>query len=471
MIKKLSNKLSDSGIDASQLLLYCLAMIPCFLCYYFQDMGFTTRHGINVWGALFSGKILNYYSLNMEPYIYTNTLRCPAHYPFPIYIVFAIWDLPLYIYEHLTKTNFLDSTLCILYSKIILFVFFIIAAKAFKRICEFFSFDAKKTNLCFFFWVTSSLFIEPFFVVAQYDIFSIAFTLWGIFYYLKNDNKKFLLFFAIAISFKYFALFAFIPLLLYREKNILKILAYSFIAVIPTLFFRILFFKDMSGISQAMNLSMGLISYIRSGIQIHFNEVLIPSFFLAYVIFVFVLYFAKPGNNPVYAILLPLISFSIFFVLCFSHFYWIILISPYIALLVFINENYEKNILLELIFSTAFILRNFLQEPFYFNPQAFNLSPIRNFAEFDWKDTVFSVSRLFSLGKYDWLEIPLIICAFAVGLIYFIIFNSKKRETQIISALPVKDTFKALTWLRLCVNLFLCLFQLLLLIPANILLK
>ncbi len=467
MLKKISNKLTNSGIDVSQLVLYILAMIPCFLCYYFQDMGFTTRHGINVWEALFSGKILNYYSLNMI----SNETVCPAHYPFPIYIVFAIWDLPLYIYEHVTKTIFLDSTLCILYSKLILFVFFIIAVKAFRRICEFFSFDEKKTNCCLFFWVTSSLFIEPFFVVAQYDIFSIAFTLWGIYYYLKNDNKKFLLFFAIAISFKYFALFALIPLLLYRDKNILKIIAYSFIAVIPTLFFRILFFKDMAGISQAMNLSMGLISYIRSGIQIHFNEIPIPSFFLAYVVFVFILYFSKPGNNPVYVILLPLISFSIFFILCFSHFYWIILISPYIALLVFINENYGKNILLELVLSTGFILRNFLQEPFYFNTQAFNLSPIRNFAKFDWKDTVFSVSRLFSLGKYDWLEIPLIICVFAVGLIYFIIFNVKKRDIQELSVLPVKNQVKVITWLRLCINLFLCLFQLVLLIPANIVLR
>ena len=471
MLKKLSNKLSNSGIDVSQLILYFLAMIPCFLCYYFQDMGFTTRHGINVWEALFSGRILNYYSLNMAPFIYPDTMTCPAHYPFPIYMVFAVWDFPLYIYEHVTKTNFLDNVLCILYSKLILFVFFIIAVKAFKRICEFFAFDKKKTNCCLFFWVTSSLFIEPFFVVAQYDIFSIAFTLWGIYYYLKNDNKKFILFFAIAVSFKYFALFAFIPLLLYREKNILKIIAYSFIAVIPTLFFRALFFKDMAGISQAVNLSMGLISYIRSGIQIFVNEVPVPSFFLAYVVFVFVIYFAKPGTNPAYAILLPLISFSTFFILCFSHFYWIILISPYIALLVFINENYEKNILLELVFTTGFILRNFLQEPFYFNPQAFNLSPVRKFAEFDWKDTIFSVSRLFSLGKYDWLEIPMIIGVFSVGLTYFIIFNTKKREIQQLTVLPVKNQVKAVTWLRLCINLFLCLFQLLLLIPANIILK
>ena len=216
---------------------------------------------------------------------------------------------------------------------------------------------------------------------------------------------------------------------------------------------------------------MGLISYIRSGIQIFVNEVPVPSFFLAYVVFVFVIYFAKPGTNPAYAILLPLISFSTFFILCFSHFYWIILISPYIALLVFINENYEKNILLELVFTTGFILRNFLQEPFYFNPQAFNLSPVRKFAEFDWKDTIFSVSRLFSLGKYDWLEIPMIICVFSVGLIYFIIFNTKKREIQQLTVLPVKNQVKAVTWLRLCINLFLCLFQLLLLIPANIILK
>lgn len=54
----------------------------------------------------------------------------------------------------------------------------------------------------------------------------------GIYYYLKSDNTKFILFFSIAITFKYFALLIFIPLLLLREKKIEKVVTSSFFVML-----------------------------------------------------------------------------------------------------------------------------------------------------------------------------------------------------------------------------------------------
>ena len=60
----------------------------------------------------------------------------------------------------------------------------------------------------------------PVFHIAQTDIMYTYFSLLGIKAYLKNDNKRFIAFFAMSISCKLIAVLVFIPLILLREKRI-----------------------------------------------------------------------------------------------------------------------------------------------------------------------------------------------------------------------------------------------------------
>ena len=56
------------------------------------------------------------------------------------------------------------------------------------------------------------------------EIYVVFFSMLGILYWLKKDNKKFILCFALAIPIKMFALMIFFPLILIREKRIWKVI-------------------------------------------------------------------------------------------------------------------------------------------------------------------------------------------------------------------------------------------------------
>jgi len=72
----------------------------------------------------------------------------------------------------------------------------------------------------------------PVFHIAQSDMLYTYLTVLGIHAFLKNDKKKFILFFAMAVSCKVIAVFVFIPLLLMMEKRILHIARDGILGVI-----------------------------------------------------------------------------------------------------------------------------------------------------------------------------------------------------------------------------------------------
>jgi hypothetical protein len=67
-------------------------------------------------------------------------------------------------------------------------------------------------------------------IFSGYDILGLLFCIIGFYYFLKNNLFLFAIYFSIAISFKFFALIIFLPLLLIREKKLKNIIKYSLIA-------------------------------------------------------------------------------------------------------------------------------------------------------------------------------------------------------------------------------------------------
>jgi len=72
----------------------------------------------------------------------------------------------------------------------------------------------------------------PVFHIAQSDILYAYLVIAGIHAFLKNDWKKFIIFFAMAVSCKAIAAFVFVPLVLMREKRILYVIRDSVLGVI-----------------------------------------------------------------------------------------------------------------------------------------------------------------------------------------------------------------------------------------------
>ena len=75
-----------------------------------------------------------------------------------------------------------------------------------------------------FIWLSGPITVFIQFYFGQYDSIGLFFLLVSFYFYLRSNMKLFILFAAIAMTFKLFALLAFIPLLLLKEKRVLYII-------------------------------------------------------------------------------------------------------------------------------------------------------------------------------------------------------------------------------------------------------
>lgn len=343
--------------------LYMLILISFlgFISFVYSDIADTTRNGINVWVLLFDGKLKDFYVYCSDCQIsryFGYTAVCS--YDMPIFFVFAIWDLPLYIYEKVTGLYALDNLFCLLWAKSIIIPFFIALLSVMLKIRKIFSEDIgdKSEFLCTI--LTSALFYIPFIIMGQYDIIYVVIMLYGIYYYLKKDEKRFIVFLGIALLFKAFAVFALIPLVIMRYKNIKELLVKSIEACVPLLFCKIVqhFFmvenvegSDAIGTRVAEFVFQGRIPFFYNGAAL---------FFFAYFVFCFFLFVCekKEEMEKKMALYAPLVSFSIFFITCKSHPQWILSLMPLMVLIEFCNTENNKilGLLLETVLSLGYII-------------------------------------------------------------------------------------------------------------------
>ena len=123
---------------------YCI--ICCIFSYCYGDIIITAGHGIGVWESLFNGSITNYYY----------DMKGTAIYSFPLYIVFALWDLLLYIIKCFCRVELLDSRVLLAYAKSILIPFLIGLAFIIYKIYKNIEIYNLKFKWCVFYFLSSS---------------------------------------------------------------------------------------------------------------------------------------------------------------------------------------------------------------------------------------------------------------------------------------------------------------------------
>ena len=123
----------------------------------------------------------------------------------------AIWSLPVFVLSEMG----IISTVCIgarLWYKLFVLIFLILDAKQLGSLARDLGIESEKKILWIQLYFLSSLsVILPAVHIAQMDTVYLFPILLGISFYLRNEYKKFLLCFAIAIPIKFLPLFIFIP--------------------------------------------------------------------------------------------------------------------------------------------------------------------------------------------------------------------------------------------------------------------
>lgn len=361
-------------------------LVIIFSAMYF-DFFATFRDGINFWYALFEGHPLSYYSYAAAiPGATPNReIVCGAAYDFTIYAFFAVWNFPAWLYERISGNYAESSLLCMMWAKLMLPVIAIVIARGMKKILEFITGSDRDTATMIYAYFFSGILIMAAYSVGQYDIIGVLFAVYGVYYFLKKDYKRFYLYFGAAITCKYFAVFLFVCLVLLHEKRILYIIrnlaAGCYLVVIEKFLFS--FGKSYASLHESVEKvhtagSKGVVGtmLLSSRVQYLFH---LKSFMgvdnMSVFIFILVLilvycYLQKREETYDFYYKVIYIAFcinAVFILFTASTPYWAIVMVPYMILMIYCRaENRKVNISLELIGVGSFLVWHFAREPYLF---------------------------------------------------------------------------------------------------------
>ncbi len=139
-------------------------------------------------------------------------------------MLFTIWVIPVRILSMLFRTSLEDSMGAYLWYKLFIVCMWGLCERETVKIAVTLKMDAVRIKWMRLF-LSSTLFVFlPVFHLGQVDAVYLVFMLWGIRQYIEGDYRRFLLAFVLANPVKYLSVFAFIPLVLLKEKRIPYIL-------------------------------------------------------------------------------------------------------------------------------------------------------------------------------------------------------------------------------------------------------
>ncbi|KAF0226220.1 MAG: hypothetical protein FD133_826 [Erysipelotrichaceae bacterium] len=198
------------------------------LCYFSFNQGLDLVHtGISSFAYL-RGHFLDFYE-------YNKVIVGGNNYLPSTYIIYAIWNLPIHLLGLLNETNSKDSLLALYWFKLLPTLVYMASGYLVYRISLIFGLKHGIAKIAGFAFLTMPIGFFSQFIFGQYDIFTVFFMLLGLLFYYKKNILLFTVFMGIAVTFKYFPVLIFIPLLMLVEKDVFKIIKYSLILMLPLL--------------------------------------------------------------------------------------------------------------------------------------------------------------------------------------------------------------------------------------------
>lgn len=327
-------------------------IVVCFMTMLYSDNIINSSIGYGYISSVFSGNFMEYYN-NAE-----------WSYGLTIYTIYAIWSIPVWIVNHMFGIS--DNMMAVpvlLWYKLLLALFAVWSVYIVGKIVECLDLDKKKEIQ--FQYASSCLFVFPVFAIAQCDVIGLCFVLMGILSYIKEENRKFIIYFAIAVTMKYFAILVFIPLALYRYRRLNKligVLAAGAVLIVISIF--VISHSDQ-GSAQMANDQYYVNEHIRkfNDVSVQLSDYIIIGLLAFFYTVLCVLAYIAPNNESrecraKYALWLSLAGYMSFFLFYDCNIYWYVLLAPFFILVSYSNmKNRKISLLLELAYSTAIILK------------------------------------------------------------------------------------------------------------------
>lgn len=363
-------------------LLGLIPLIIFFCCYIYSDIILTTTRGIVFWECIFNDvhdSIFTYVYRAVPNSMIPNGCIA-ADYDFFFYLFFAIFDFPLWIFEKATGLSFVSYWITRLYAKSIILVFLFWSSCVFKKIVTRFT-DETLAAWSQYFYIISVTVAHVIVVIGNYDIIAVTFILLGTYYYLCEDDRKFVLLFAVAATCKMFALFVFVPLVLLRYKKVRDIIARVALSVslivIPKIIYlfydKLVLSRDavqsnksiISGTDSANVVGNRIIAHsgmvdskLFSGSGAPLSMENIPLFIIT-TLLLWWMCWKKENPTDKECIVYSSMGIFAFFMFCDTIPYWSVLLLPYIVFFMITNHSrILENSFLESVMMLSYIIYN-----------------------------------------------------------------------------------------------------------------
>lgn len=318
-------------------------MLLLLLSHTYNDILITARHGINFWNILFDGEILHFFEINYLPSgnTYYSVVQGCA-YNILLYIIFAIWNIPLALLETFTSVDVMNNLFCIAYIKLITVAAMAVSVLILRKILTLLGVDKKQHAFFSFLYLTSTLMVAVVFVISQYDMISVIVQLLGVQAFLEKKDKKFVFCFGIAFCLKYFSVIIFIPLMLLRHKRLVSWLTAVVGMLLPVAATSLPFIRSYDRFSTELtgDLLSKMFNFDGRGYSLF---VIFYCFLLAWCLLQ-----NEEENMGAKAVWAAFAAYGIFFGLLDGYLYWAIMFAPFMILMLALMPHYlYLNLLME----------------------------------------------------------------------------------------------------------------------------
>lgn len=316
-----------------------MVLIFAYLIFMYGDLVNTIDNSNILIKAVKERRVLEFYEMSVK-YSQTNFA---ANYNFIIYFIFAIWQLPMYGIVTLLGKDYLSCSWAMLWSKTLIVIFAILVSYYVYKIIKLCNRGEKHALLGIFLYWSSMMVFYPVFICGQLEAISMSFMLCGIYYYLQNNKKVFWICFTLAVPCKMFALLLAFPLIILKEKKILKIIGVWLSMTSLLVVEKILFHKSViyTYALEAQNkdaIAQLLGSNIYLGRPVVF-------FVLCYAFIVAYAYITKTLDSKK-VIYMCFAVWATFVSFCSINSYWIFLVAPLCIINICVNNQYLKSSIL-----------------------------------------------------------------------------------------------------------------------------
>jgi Gpi18-like mannosyltransferase len=346
-------KIKPDYISIYDVFFYFFVVILCFLLFQQGDLFHTSSSSY----AYLNGHIIDFYDYNKKVVSVNDYLPI-------IYVVFAVWNIPLKILgvaHDVAASGITLGIVELIWTKLLIVVFYFLTTFTIYLISKAISGQSNKAKYIAIIFATSPIAIFAAFIFGQYDIIETFFTMLGFYYYIKRDYMRFSIFFSIAISAKFFPLIIFIPLLLLAEKRIIYIFKYIIISLLSTILQMALYYNNLAFRNNILVLATGKTSSMAELVLSPVNSS--PYFIILFVIICVYAYIKdvdQVGENYRTAVFISVISYAVMFSTVLWHPQWLIIVMPFFALSCCFISDVKKMFLIDLVgmLSYVYIISN-----------------------------------------------------------------------------------------------------------------